>query len=147
MTVHIEGMIVYPENWIIIDFPILWVKYLYNLPHLTDIVTYNHGPETAVNTIPRKKKKRPWLCSYRAFKTNFKNVLIIMNPAILFDVFWWKSQIRSLTYIDRIFTDGCSLPQPVLLIWGLWGKVAHRVHLAVSGNIFPCSSWEDSTDI
>ena len=57
MTVHIEGMIVYPENWIIIDFPILWVKYLYNLPHLTDIVTYNHGPETAVNTIPRKKKK------------------------------------------------------------------------------------------
>ena len=57
MIIHINVMIVYPENWIITDFPILWVECLYNLAHLTDIATHDHGPETAVNTVPREKKK------------------------------------------------------------------------------------------
>ena len=44
MTIHVvEIMIVYSENWIIIDCPIRRVEYPYILAHLTDIVTHDMG--------------------------------------------------------------------------------------------------------
>lgn len=52
----VEIMIVYPENWIIIDCPTLKVECLHVLAHWTDIVKHYQGPETAVNTIAREKQ-------------------------------------------------------------------------------------------